>query len=232
MQLGRKASYTVILAALSNFINLINLSMLIGIVDLVTLTKLIQRIKLRESLAGYLLEHRDAVAQSAQLLINRVGDIYLIEIRAGLLNAHALSADDPRGNTDCGRIGRHLVEHHRACGYLGIVAYGEWSEHLSARADHYVVAEGWMALSGMFTGSAERNTLIQRAVIADLSRLSDNDPRAVVDKQSLTYRSTRMDLYSGKKTRGLADKTCGELMSALIQLVCDTVRRDCMQTRV
>ena len=62
-----------------------------------------------------------------------------------------------------------------------------------------------MALSGMFTGSAERNTLIQRAVIADLRRLSDNDPRAVVYKQSLTYRSTRMDLYSGKKTRGLAD---------------------------
>ena len=51
VQLGRKASYTVILAALINFINL---SKLIGIVDLVTLTKLIQRIKLRESLAGYL----------------------------------------------------------------------------------------------------------------------------------------------------------------------------------
>ncbi len=141
-------------------------------------------------------------AQAAHLLRDRVDDVDLVE-RA--VDALAADTHDARRNTDGRCVVRHLVEHDGARRNARVVAHAERAEHLRARADQHVVAERRVALAVVLAGAAERDALVQCAVVADLGRLADHDAHAVVDEQILPDFRAGMNLDARTPARALGD---------------------------
>ena len=89
-----------------------------------------------------------------------------------------------------------------------------------------------MALACMFSRSSERNSLIKRAAVAYLSRLSDNDPRAVVDEQTAADSGAGMYFDPCEKSCSLAEQTRRKFVSARVKRMSDAVGRDGMKSRI
>lgn len=89
-----------------------------------------------------------------------------------------------------------------------------------------------MALARMLSRSSERNSLIKRAAVAYLGRLSDNDSRSVVDEQTAADSGTGMYFDSCKKSCPLAEQTRRKFVSARVKRMSDTVGRDGMKSRI
>ena len=89
-----------------------------------------------------------------------------------------------------------------------------------------------MTLSDVLSGSAEGDALIQRAVVADLRRFSDNDPASVVDKQSLSYLRAGVDLNSGEEFRALAYHPRAEDVTVRMQYMRHAVCKHRMKPRI
>ena len=97
-------------------------------------------------LAELLLVGVDAALQAAQLLRKRVGQMNLVEgVGRGRTDALAGDFDDTRLDADNGRVGRHFLKHDGVRADAAVVADGERTEHLRARRDQHVVADGRVA---------------------------------------------------------------------------------------
>ncbi len=147
--------------------------------------------------------------ESAQSLSDGVGNVDLVEHFA----SHSVDLDDSRGNADRRRVRRNLAEHHGACRDTGIVAYLERTENLRARADEDVVAQCRVTLACFFTGTAEGDVLVNRAVVADNGCFADNDAHAVVDKHTLADLCGGVDFNSCFMPAALRDPARDEGMS-------------------
>ena len=148
----------------------------------------------------------DLVMHTAQLLRHGVGVVDLVE----QIGTNAVDAHDACGYADRGGVGRDLGEDDRACRDAGVIADLERSEHLGARADHHVVAEGGMALALILARTAEGDVLVDQAVVADHSGLADDDAHAVVDHQPLADGRAGMDLDAGFVACALTQPACDE----------------------
>src|SRR6185312_14747104 len=102
----------------------------------------------------------------------------------------------PRRVADHNRAGRDLAQHHGRRADCCSLADRERPQHLRIGADDYVVADGRMpfmsSLVGRRPSAAERYPLIDRAIIADLGGLTDDDADAVVDEEALADRRAGM----------------------------------------
>ena len=143
-----------------------------------------------------------------------------------------LALDNARGNTDCRTVLGNRFENDGTCRDLGVVADLERTEYLGSRTDHNAVAERRVTFAGVLAGTAEGDTLIERTVVADLRRFTDDNPGSVVDEESFANGSTRVDFNAGDRSCRLADSTCGEEVSFFIQSVGNFVREHRMQTGV
>lgn len=103
------------------------------------------------------------------------------------------------GYTNNDGIWRNLFKNYAAAANFGIVAYLEGTEHLRTAGNNNIVADGGMALTLFFTGTAESNSLIERDVAAKLSGFADNKSHTMVNKKTGAQFSTGMDVYTGKK---------------------------------
>ena len=74
-------------------------------------------------------------------------------------------------------------------------------------ADHDVVAERRVALAAVLARAAERDALIEQAVVADLRGLADDDAGAVVDDEPSADLGGRVDLNARPPPRKLRDPT-------------------------
>src|SRR5690606_29094938 len=93
-------------------------------------------------------------------------------------------ADNPgRYARDC-RLGRHVLKHDASSRHAAAVPNRDVAKHLSAGADHDVVADLRMAIASFLAAAAECDAMEQRAVIADDRSLADDDARRVVEHQS------------------------------------------------
>ena len=93
----------------------------------------------------------------------------------------AVLTDDPCGNADrCGIFGNG-VENYCICGNFCAFANCERSENLCTCTDNYIVHKGRVALSGFLTCTAEGDSLIDGAVVADFGGFADNNSGAVVN---------------------------------------------------
>ena len=107
-------------------------------------------------LAELLLVRVDAALQAAKLLCERVGEVDLIErVRRGGTDALTGDLDDARLDADDGGVRRHFLKHDGVRTDAAVVADGERAEHLRARRDQHVVADGRVALAGVLAGAAE-----------------------------------------------------------------------------
>ena len=80
-----------------------------------------------------------------------------------------------------------------------------------------------MTLAVLFTGTTQGNALIQGHIISDDRRLADDDAIAVINKESLTDLCTGMDLDSRLAHPSLGNISRPEIVSALVQLMCQAV---------
>ena len=80
-----------------------------------------------------------------------------------------------------------------------------------------------MALAGVLAGAAQRDAVVDGAVVTDLSRLAEDDAHAVVDEQAPADPGTGVDLDAGLMPTALADPPCQKKVPALIQPVRDAV---------
>lgn len=79
---------------------------------------------------------------------------------------------------------RHVLDDNRAAADLRIVVNGDTAKNRRVHAHHNVIAECGMALAAFFARAAERDTLIQRNVIADFARFADDHAHGVIDEET------------------------------------------------
>ena len=86
-----------------------------------------------------------------------------------------------------------------------------------------------MTLAAFDAGPAQRDTLVEQNIVADLRCLADDDPEAVVDKQALADFGSRVDFNSGQQTRNVGDEPRGYIKLAFIEPERKAVAQDGMQ---
>ena len=183
--------------------------------------------------AELLLVGVDAALQAAKLLCERVGEVDLIErVRRGGTDALTGDLDDARLDADNRGIRRNLLQYDSIRADTAVVTHLERSENLRAGRNEHVVANGRMTLAGVVTGTAERYTVVNRAVVANLSGFTDNDAHAVVNKQAFADLCARVDLNTGHMPRKLRQRTREEKVLVLIEPVCLAVVKQSMEALI
>lgn len=89
-----------------------------------------------------------------------------------------------------------------------------------------------MTLTDIFSGSAEGYALIYGDVVTDFGGFAYDYTRAVVDKKPRAYFCPGVDFYTRYMSCVLAYNACDEILTALVQFVCDTVVKYGFYTRV
>ena len=88
-----------------------------------------------------------------------------------------------------------------------------------------------MALAGGKAGAAQRDALIERHVVADVGRLADHHPRAVVDEEALSDARGGVDLDTGERASEHRDHARQDRHLGALQRVCDAVGEQRMDAR-
>ena len=109
----------------------------------------------------------------------------------------------------------YVFDDDRVTADLDVVADADVAEHLGARAHGDVVAQGGVALAGLVAGAAERNALVEHAVVAHDGGFADDDAHGVVDKEVLANLRGRVNLDAGDMTGELREHT-GERSVAVL----------------
>ena len=89
-----------------------------------------------------------------------------------------------------------------------------------------------MTLAGVVTGTAERYTVVNRAVVANLSGFTDNNAHAVVNKQTLSDFCTRVNFNASTVTSTLRDDTGNGKEPVFIKPMCFPITADSFQTGI
>ena len=124
-----------------------------------------------------------AALQAAKLLRERIGQVDLVEI-VGREETRCPSILTTRALTPTTVELGGTLQHHRVRADAAVIAHGERAEHLGAGRDQHVVADGRVALAGVMAGAAERDPVVDRAVVSNLSGFANDDAHAVVDEQA------------------------------------------------
>ncbi|MPM45711.1 hypothetical protein SDC9_92402 [bioreactor metagenome] len=163
--------------------------------------------------------------QGQQLLLNRVLHIIDLVHVVGKTGLYLPPADPHHLSRDAhgGGVGRDLAEHHGPRRNTGVVSYGEGSQDLRAGTHHHVVSQGRVALSLVFSGTAQRHALVQQAVVSDLGGLTDDNAHAVIDDKALADARAGVNLDAGPKTTPLGHAPGQKLHVVLIEKVGNAV---------
>ena len=106
-------------------------------------------------------------------------------MRAGIPTAVApagTSADDDRVGAD-----------------LGAVTHVNRPQDLGAGADDHAPPERGVALALVPGSAAERDAMVERAVVADFGGFADDHAHAVIDEHAAADRGPRVDLDAGQE---------------------------------
>src|SRR5690554_1988259 len=115
----------------------------------------------------------------------------------------------------------------------GVLADRDRTENLRAGTDDHAVGERRVALSrGVLSPTAQRHTVIEQDVVADLGSLADHDPHTVVDDEPPADPRPRVYLNSRHRTRELRVRTCEKPQPASPQRMRDAMRPDRMEPGV
>ena len=98
-------------------------------------------------------------------------------------------------HTDHRRVRLHILHHHRVAANAGMIMHRDRAEHLRARAEDDIRANGGMALAFVPGRAAERHPLIHTDIVAELRRLADDDAHAVINKKAAPDAHRRMNLH-------------------------------------
>ena len=153
-------------------------------------------------------------------------DCRLIPTRSGyrgVAAARAVVADGLPGNSDDHGAARNFFDDNGIGADPAVVADLDRAENFRAGADDHPVADGRMTLAGVCAGSAERDAVINRDVVADLGGFADHHAGGVVDEQAGAQGRTGMDVDPGQDPGDLTERAGGHLRAASPQPMADSV---------
>ena len=160
---------------------------------------------------------------------HRVGHIACRRSRA---DSCRRGADQSRRNADCRAPRRYFADHHGIGADASAVTDSNGAEDLGPGADHHAATQSRMTLALVPCGTAQRDAVIQSAVIADFRRLADHHTGAVIDEEAATNRCAGMNVDIGQEARDIAQPACGEAPAVLPQRVRQTMEEHRVQPRV
>src|SRR5690242_2100635 len=109
-----------------------------------------------------------------------------------------LALDHSTWNANHGRPGCNFLHDDGVRADARALADGEAAEDLGTCTDNHARAKRRMAfLTAIERRAAERHALVNRAAVADLRRLADNDAHAVIDEHARANLRAGMDLDAG-----------------------------------
>ena len=149
-----------------------------------------------------------------------------------LLHELAVAHHNARGNADHGAVLRHVLDDNRAATDLRIVVNGDTAKNGCIHANHNVIAERGMALAALFARAAERDTLIQRDVIADFARFADDHAHGVVDEETTADFRSRVNFHARHETSELARNARQAFQAVVPQPMLNDVAPTSMQARI
>ena len=121
----------------------------------------------------------------------------LLGVEALLEHAAAVALDDAPGHAHDGAVVGHVFDDDRVAADFDVVANANVAEHFGTGAHGDVVAQGGVALAGLVAGAAERDALIEHAVVAHNGGLADDNAHGVVDKEMFADLRGGMNLDAG-----------------------------------
>src|SRR6185437_6530193 len=114
----------------------------------------------------------------------------------------------------------------------GAVADGDRSQYLGAGADDHAVAEGRVALALLERGAAQGHALIKGHLVADLGRLADHHPHAMVDEEAAADGGAGMDLDAGQDPAEMRQETAGQEPIATPEPVSQAIKDEGVQAGI
>ena len=107
-------------------------------------------------------------------------------------------ADGLSGDSDDHGAIRNLFHHNGISADSAVVTDFDRAEDFRAGADDHPVSDRRVTLAGLWTGSAERDAVVDRDVVTDLRSLADHHTRRVVDEQTRPDDGTGVDVDPGQ----------------------------------
>lgn len=129
------------------------------------------------------------------------------------------------GNTDHGSVIRHGMHHYAARADLHMMADADVAQDRRARADHHSVSDGGVPFTGILAGTAQRHTLIDQHVVADLAGLPDDHAHAMIDEEATPNGGAGVDLNAGQAARKLRNGACQREPTAPVKAVRDAMEQ-------
>lgn len=152
--------------------------------------------------------HPEAIEQTGNGFADGVGHQMMIEVDAVRGDA-ALTLRQyhtPRYADDCHAV-RDFADDDGIGTDASAGADTNRSENFGACANDDTIAERWMAFSGVPRHSTKRDAVVERDVIADFSRLADDDTAAVIDEQAAPDTRTGMNVDLRHESRDETHET-------------------------
>ena len=116
-----------------------------------------------------------------------------------------MTADGLSRNADDHSTARYLFDYHGVGADSAIVADLDRAKDFGAGADDHPIADGRVAFPGVAAGTAERDAVIDRDVVADLGGFADHHTGRVVDEQPGAEYGARMDVDPGQNAGDLPE---------------------------
>ena len=180
---------------------------------------------------GGLFQLADPLVQGGEPLGHDIGQVLLVEV-VGRVDGLVVDPHHFGGHAHRGAVGGQVFQHHAARAHAGVVPDVDRAQHLGARADQDVVAQGGVALAGVLAGAAQGDAVVDGAVVADLGGLAKDDAHAVVDEQPAADGGAGVNLDAGLVAAPLADPPGQEKVAPLVQPVGDAVVHQDVKARV
>ena len=137
-------------------------------------------------------------------------------------------ADNPRRNAGNGGIVRHIMQHHRPRRDTRAMADVNVAQNLGTCPDQHTIANFRVTIAVFFAGAAQSDTVVDGAVVPDLTGLTEHDAHAVINEQASADGGTGVDLDAGQETPHMRREAPGPTPAAHPEGVRP---RSCLRTR-
>ncbi len=111
-----------------------------------------------------------------------------------------LTHDQMTRHTDHCGIGWHVLDDNRIGADAGTVANNNGAEDLGTGADDDIVTQRRMTLALLPAGTAQSDTVLQRAIVAYLRRFTNHHAHAMIDEETPADRGAGMYFNAGQPT--------------------------------
>src|SRR4051812_40172580 len=120
-------------------------------------------------------------------------------------DALAFTENDVAGDANDRGVVRNVAQHDRASAYAAVLTDGDIAENLRSAADYDIFFQSGMPFAVLLAGAPESDTLVERNVIADDRRFSDDHAHPMIDEDATPNSSSRVNLDAGQPSCNLRE---------------------------